>query len=174
MSRRDKNQNKYYGIGFGDPQIRLYVKLACFAVSPSNAKEAELLLLETIAVETNNGNAKDYSPIYGEGLTQFDRPTFNYIKKEITTNKNYRSVYNRVKAICFVDVANLQYEDMRKKPLANIVLSRLLYFVKPGAIPTTFDGRWKYYKKWWNSTAGATTYQKYVRASKRALYHVVW
>lgn len=165
------NSNKflYYGVIGGNLQIKAYIKMVCYVINKDNAKESELLLAETIAIETRNGDARDYSENYGEGLTQFDRGTFNTIKNRFSLSKNF-GIVEKIKKYLFTDITKINYEDLRTNPLASIIYARLLYLTVPAPIPKTFDGRWEYYKKYFNSYLGASTYQKYVSASKIAVF----
>lgn len=165
------NTNKflYYGVIGGDLQIKAYIKMVAYVVNKDNSKDAELLLAETIAIESQNGNAKDYSKNYGEGLTQFDRATFEAIKNRFSLSKNFALV-ERIKTYLFTDITKINYDQLRTNPMASIIYARLLYLTVPAPIPTTFQGRWEYYKKYYNSVAGASTVGKYIESQKIALY----
>ena len=164
-----KNEFKYYGLLFGENQIKAFITLACKVISPGTEKEASLLLAETIAVESDNGKAKDYSASYGEGLTQFDKGTFDYIQSYYSLSK-FDTLTNKIKALLLVDVKNSDYTDLRKSPMLSIIFARLLYLKVPAKIPNTKFGRWEYYKKYFNSSLGATTQAKYYAAAKKAVY----
>lgn len=168
----NSNQFKYYGVIGGDLQITAYIKIACRVVSKSNADEAELLLSELIAVESNNGNATDYSPNYGEGLTQFDKGTFKEVQSYYMNSK-FDNMMNRIKLYCLTDIRSASYEDLRKSPMLSVLMARLLFFKLPNAIPTTKQGRWNLYKKYFNSSLGATTKEKYYIASNNSLVKAV-
>lgn len=163
------NKFKYYGVIGGDLQIKAYIQMACYVINKNNANEAKLLIAETIAVESRNGNARDYSPIYGEGLTQFDRPTFEDIKSRFLAAR-HKDLYNKIKTYLFTDIAKIMYEDLSKDPMASIVFARLLYLSKPDPMPRSFEGRWLYYKKHFNSELGATEREDYIDAQRIALF----
>ena len=170
--RMNTNQFKFYGVVVGDIQIQGYIKIACNVINPSNAKDSELLLAELIAVESNNGNAVDFSPNYGEGLTQFDRSTFDYVKKHFSQTKYY-DLMQKIKTYCLVDLQNSEYEDLRKSPMLSVVMARLRFYMLPNSIPDTKLGRWEMYKKYFNSELGATTKEKYYTASFNAVIQEV-
>ena len=167
--RMNLPEYKYYGLIGGTLQIQYCIHMTCTVISPNNADDAKLLLAETVAVESNNGNATDYSQNYGEGLTQFDKPTFLDIQ-DYYSNSKYSYLMDRIKLFLQVDVLGADYTDLRKSPMMSIVFARLLYLRSPGAIPTTKIGRWQYYKKYFNSVLGATTESKYLKASSNAVF----
>lgn len=163
------NEFKYYGLIGGELQIKAYIYLACMIVNQGNVNEASKLLAETIAIETKNGKAQDFSANYGEGLTQFDSGTFNYIRQYFSASK-WDNLANNIKALLLVDIRNAQYTDLRKSPLLSIIYARLLYYTINEPIPLTKDGRYDYYKKYYNSYKGASTYAKYIESSKIAVF----
>ena len=165
------NKYNYYGVVGGELQIKASIKIACNVINPSNAKESELLLSELIAVESDNGNATDYSPDYGEGLTQFDRPTFESVKAYFLQSR-FKDLLQKIKTYCLVDVANATYEDLRVSPMLSIVMARLLFYKLPHSIPADKYDRWLLYKKYFNSELGATTQDKYYLASNNAVFKV--
>ncbi|WP_133116772.1 hypothetical protein [Malaciobacter marinus] len=160
---------KFYGLIGGDLEIMAKITMACKVISPKTEQEAKLLLAETIAVESRNGKATDYSKEYGEGLTQFDRPTFTDVKNHFMANI-FKELRQKIKNFLGVDIAKVQYTDLRKSPMTSIVFARLLYFRVPAAIPKTKIGRWQYYKKYFNSVLGATTQSKYYNAMEYAVF----
>ena len=167
--RMNTNQFKYYGLLFGEAQIKAYITLVCKVVSPATEKNASLLLAETIAVESDNGNARDYSEAYGEGLTQFDKGTFDYIKNYYSASK-YEDLRAKIRMYLTIDLLSANYTDLRRSPLLSILFARLLYLKVPANIPNDKFGRWEYYKKYFNSSLGATTQSKYYTASQKAVY----
>jgi hypothetical protein len=167
--RMTSNEFKYYGLIGGELQIKAFIYMACEVINPSTAEKARKLLAETVAVESKNGKAKDYSGNYGEGLTQFDKGTFEAVKKRFKESR-YDNLYDNIKLKLFVDIREANYEDLRKSPMLSIVYARLLYYTFSSPIPEDFNGRWEYYKKYFNSVLGATTKEKYVNASRIAVY----
>lgn len=158
------NEYKHYGLIGGDIQIMSDILLACTIINASNVNEASKLLADTIAVESMNGKAIDYSTQYGEGLTQFDKGTFEYIKEYFKDSK-YNNMHQRIKNFLFIDIRSANYEDLRKRPLLSIIYARLLYFTINEPLPTgDVFARYEYYKKYYNSVLGKTTLTKYVNA----------
>jgi hypothetical protein len=167
--RMNTNEFRYYGLIGGDLQIKAYIYMACKIISPDTIDEASKLLAETVAIETNNGKVKDFSSNYGEGLTQFDKATFENVKKLYSLPK-HAYLMDRIKKYLFIDVINFEYSNLRKSPLASIVFARLLYYSFSSPLPKDFIGRWEYYKKNFNSYLGKSTYDQYLKASKMAVY----
>lgn len=165
----NSNEFKYYGLIGGDMQIQGQILMACNVISPATTDKAKLLLAETIAVESKNGQATDYSSAYGEGLTQFDKPTFLDVQKYFSSSR-YKELRTKIKTFLGVDILTAKYTDLRKSPMLSIVYARLLYYRVPYPIPSTQLGRWQYYKKWFNSVKGATTQAKYYTAQQYAVF----
>lgn len=168
-TRMQSKEFKYYGLLGGEIEIQAKILMACKVISPGTVDKAKLLLAETIAVESRNGKATDHSKAYGEGLTQFDRGTFNYVKDHFSQSR-YNDLTNRIKTLLQVNVVNAKYEDLRKSPMLSIVYARLRYYMISDPIPNTLLGRWLYYKKWFNSVQGATTQVKYMNAREYAVF----
>ncbi len=167
----NSTEYKNYGLIGGNVQIQAYIYMACKVISPTTVENAKLLLAETIAVESKNGQVADNSLTYGEGLTQFDKPTFIDVKKTFSDIKHVE-LLKRIKTFLNVDILTAEYEDLRKSPMLSIVMARLLYLRVPESIPDTDFGRWAYYKRWFNSSLGATTESKYMNAKKFSVYKV--
>ena len=165
----ESKEFKQYGLIAGEPQIQAYILMTCSVISPATVDKAKYLLAETIAVESLNGKATDHSTAYGEGLTQFDKPTFEDVKQHFLKPR-YKDLKDKINTLLNVDIQNIEYSDLRKSPMASIVFARLLYFRVPHPIPSTLLGRWQYYKKWFNSSLGATTESKYMRAQQYAVF----
>ena len=168
-ARMNTKEFKYYGLIGGDLEIKAKIYMVCKVISPATIENASKLLAETVAIETRNGKAVDYSDSYGEGLTQFDRPTFEDIKSYYS-NPRFNDLMKDIKTYLFIDVLNFKYEDLRRSPMASLVFARLLYLRVPSAIPDTVAGRYEYYKKYFNSILGASTFNGYIQAQKMAVF----
>lgn len=166
QERFDTNEYKYYGLTGGDREIKEGIITACRIISPHTLSRAKILLADTVAVETYNGKAKDYSPKYGEGLTQFDKGTFLSIRDKYKNSSTQKRFLEELG----IDIGTIEYEDLRKVPLFSIIYARLLYYSFSEPLPTTTEGRWKYYKKYFNSSLGATTREKYYNAIKISVF----
>lgn len=109
-------------------------------------------LFEIVCAETNFGHAKDTTKESGEGLTQFDKTTFNELYAQSQAeNKLPRAFYG------------LTYYDLRKNPSFSLFMARyFLYKRIPHAIPSTVEGRAKDWKKYYNTIYGKGTEAHYI------------
>ena len=119
------------------------------------------LLLETAGAETNRGQTKDLSIGAGMGITQIDRLPFLDIKDRLR-QKDKEAVYNHFN----IDTDLVKWEHLRYNPLLCLIFTRLKYKKVPEAIPTTEEGRAKYWKKYYNSIEGKGTIAHYVLSIK--------
>jgi len=158
----NSNEWKYYGLSpIGTKAIIKGITSQVVAVLGNGSYDnADLLIYETIGIETHFATAKDRSREYGEGLGQFDKIGF-YDTIQRTSEANKKRVYERFG----INIEKVKYEDLRKNPTLSILFIRLKYLLVPGAIPTNLEDRYAYYKKWFNSIYGASTYKKYLKAN---------
>lgn len=114
-------------------------------------------LFEIVAVESDFGHAKDTTKESGEGLTQFDKTTFNELyQKAQAENKMPREFYN------------LTYYDLRKNPRFSLFMARyFLYKRVPHAIPNSVESRAKDWKKYYNTIYGKGTESHYISQNER-------
>ena len=162
-AKTDCDRFRDYGIvdgKLGDLQIYGYIYIVCKALGNGKHDNADALIEETIRSECNFGYTKDRSKEYGEGLGQFDRIAFDDVKNRVKENTKVR-----LKKMG-IDLDQARYEDLRKSPLLSIVFIRLKYLLVPSSIPLTREGRWQYYKKWYNSYAGAATMAHFMAAQQ--------
>ena len=148
----------------GDLQIYADIQVIVQVLGNGKNNNADALIEETIRSECNFGYTKDRSKAYGEGLGQFDRIAFDDVKDR--TKENTKS---RLKKIG-VDLDTIEYEDLRKSPMASIAFIRLKYLLVTASIPQTREARWDYYKKWYNSVKGAATYSHFMAAQDGNYY----
>jgi hypothetical protein len=118
--------------------------------------------METAAAETDMGNAVDKSWGVGVGLMQFDPIGFDDVKAR--TNA---TIKRRVKEAFGVDIDRVTLGDLRWSPLLSVLFARLKYRLIPDPIPLSVIGRAEYWKKYYNSYAGAGTVQHYIEAAVR-------
>lgn len=117
------------------------------------------LLVETAAAETLGGVYR--APVrynYGVGLCQFDKKGFDEVKTRITKNRRGTILH-----AFNVDIKKVEYRELAYSPLLSLLFCRLLYLLKPGKIPGDLQGRAAYWKKFYNSTAGAGTVEGYIK-----------
>lgn len=158
----NSNSFKYYGVPpIGkDIFISSIITYVCFFLGNGSNDNADVLLRETIKSETQNAEAKDYSPEYGEGLGQFDKVAFHdTIKRTRTSTKE------RIYKYTLIDLDEAEYTDLRHNPLLSVIMIRLKYLLIPEAIPTTKRERYDYYKKYYNSLQGKATLAHFYKSN---------
>ena len=161
------NRFKEYGVldgKIGDLQIYFYIMLVVKALGNGSNNNADLLLEEVINAESGKGYYRDTATAYGEGLGQFDRIAFEDVKLRASSNTK-----QRLKMIG-VDLDTLKYEELRSSPLASIALIRVKFLLVPSAIPTDFNIRYQYYKKYYNSVLGKATLAHYTKANSGKIF----
>ncbi|WP_345984323.1 hypothetical protein WCX49_06710 [Sulfurimonas sp. HSL-1656] len=162
---------------YGLPSKAALVEIVDNVVSVLGGGEpARLLLLETAAAETDMGNAIDRSWFTGIGLMQFDPIGFDDVKER--TPARIKKIVNQYFGI---DIDRATINDLRWSPMLSVVFARLKYRLIPEPIPKKLissvpfdiddpemiDGRDAYWKRHYNSMAGAGTPEHYVKAAQR-------
>lgn len=148
-----------YGIT-SDIQVLSGIEKACDIFGNGKYNNAKINIEKLIRHESHFGNITDYSEEHGEGLCQFDRPTFNWIIAKLHSPKYTRDRELFKKHYGF-SILTLQYEDLRNLPDACIALCRLRYKFVPAVFPSTHLEMYEYYKKYWNGN-GDATYEKWI------------
>lgn len=135
---------------------------------------ANLLMIETAAVETQFGLYRDTTPDgAGRGVTQVDKDTFYWIKElalELAPGACMRPKRNwREKIISEfgIDLKRVEHADLDYNPLLSFIFTRLRYLVISERIPVTVEGRAQYWKKWYNSTLGKGTPEHYIESIEK-------
>lgn len=114
-------------------------------------------LFEIVAVESDFGHAKDTTRESGEGLTQFDKVTFNELFALAKAENKLPNAFN-----------NLTYYDLRKNPKFSLFMARyFLYKRIPHKIPSTVEARGKDWKKYYNTIYGKGTESHYISQNAR-------
>lgn len=122
-----------------------------------------LLLLETAAQETHLGRLADPGPFgAGVGLCQFDKIGFRDVVERTSP-----SLKSRTHAMIGVSIDDLQHRDLAFSPALSFLFCRLLYRLKPGAVPQTLSGRAAYWKHWYNTDAGKGNVTEYIENARR-------
>ena len=152
------NQSLYYGITGGNDEIlRIISEVTNKYSFGANKNNLSKFLFEICAVESDFGWAKDYTTASGEGLTQFDRPTYNELRQS-AINSGYKP-YN---------IESTDYSALRKNPKLQIFMARyFLYKRIPQAIPASIAERAKQWKKYYNTHLGAGTESGYISKANK-------
>lgn len=126
-------------------------------------KNAYNMIIETACAETQFCTHPDNNHKSGFGGWQFDKAGFDHT---IERSLKYRDeIYNKFR----VDISVIKIEELRYNPFLSIILCRLFYKTKKGAIPSTREGRAEYWKKHYNTSAGAGTVEHYMESCERIL-----
>lgn len=154
----ETNQKKYYGVTGGNAQILSIIenvtKLYNFGANQNNLSK---FLFEICAVESDFGWAVDKTLNSGEGLTQFDKATYNELRNDAIKNK----------WICY-NIKNTEYNALRTNPELQIFMARyFLYKRIPTATPADIAGRAKLWKKYYNTHLGAGTESGYINKANK-------
>lgn len=136
------------------------------ALYPLGANVTHLydFLLEICAVETALGRAEyNINRGYGYGLWQFDEIAFIDTKDRIIRkhSTDFLLIINR-------DIKKVKYSDLRNSSLLACFFARTyIYYRIPHAIPANRYDRALDWKKYYNTSKGAGTPEKYMEAAKK-------
>lgn len=146
-------------------KVRILIQQTLSSIGLYSAN-AEELLMATCANESNFGEYRTQAP-HGpaRGIFQMEGEDFN----DIWTN------YLQYHAPLAAQVRNYNggkqgtADDMVNNDQFAIVMARIHYSRKPGALPdpTNLEAMWVYYKKYYNSAAGAATHDQFVAKYKK-------
>ena len=148
-----------YGLKNKEEMLSI-IQRVCKVLGNGTNNNADKLLLETAMAETGGGLIEDTTEFAGMGLTQFDKYPFLDLQS--------RSLGNRTKILegLGVDIAKVQWEDLRNNPLLSFIFTRLQYLPFKEVIPTTLEGRAGYWKKYYNTVKGLGTVEHYIKMNK--------
>lgn len=152
------NKSLYYGVTGGNNEILdIIAEVTNRYNFGANKNNLSKFLFEICAVESDFGDARDYTTLSGEGLTQFDKATYNEMKQSAIAS-GYKP-YN---------IENTEYNALRKNPRLQIFMTRyFLYKRIPQAIPADIAGRAKQWKKYYNTHLGAGTESGYISKANK-------
>jgi len=151
---------RYYGL-VNEKEAYIIVDEICKHLGFGANRTADIMLIETARAETNLGLTKDRSIIsQGVGLTQIDKIAFDDIKTR--SMKHNEKIKENLKT----DLSVVTYEMLAYSPFLAFLFTRLKYKLIPEEIPTTIEERAKYWKKYYNTSAGAGTIYHYLEANK--------
>lgn len=119
-------------------------------------------LLRRIAfVESTDGNDPNtYRDGYYGGIWQVDRAGFEDTK-DVTSHPNLRIKLEEVHMEFGIKWEDVQWRDLLK-PLYSGLAARLFLSNKPESIPSDIQGQAEYWKRHYNTEAGAGTVQDFV------------
>ena len=148
---------RYYGLT-DEKELYIIVNEICKVLGNGGNNTADELLIETAGAETNKGLTKDNGILTaGIGLTQFDKGSFEDTKKR--SEKHRDNIKDNLK----VDINLVEWEMLAYSPFLALLFTRLKYKLIPEEIPSDIEGRAKYWKKYYNTIAGAGTITHYLK-----------
>ncbi|XP_072045519.1 uncharacterized protein [Amphiura filiformis] len=122
-------------------------------------------LRRTARVESNDGcHPSTFRSGYHGGIFQVDKVGFQDTQNT-ASHPGLTSKHQAIQKEFGIDWKTVQYSDLQK-PLYSAIAARLLLSNKPEAIPSTVAGQAAYWKKHYNTAAGAGTEQKFIDANK--------
>ena len=134
------------------------VKIVCDCLGYGANDNADELLPETAKAETRLGLVKDKTILnVGVGLMQFDEIGFEDTKQRCLKYKD--RILDRLK----IDISKVKLNHLAYNPLLSVLFTRLKYRLIPQEIPTDVEGRAKYWKRYYNTSAGAGTILHYLQ-----------
>lgn len=151
------NQELYYGVKDDTEILSIINEIANKYAYGANINNLKKMLFEIVATESDFGNAKDASRAYGEGLTQFDKTTYNELRNEILNRGE--NPY---------DLKNVTYDKLRENPKVQIYMTRYFIYRRiPHAIPNTLESRANDWKIYYNTKYGKGTVEHYITMSNK-------
>ena len=149
-------------------EVRELIALACFELNFERGgksirldmPEAVDLLLGTWAVESNGGKwLKQLNGGPALSAWQIEKPTFLDVINRC--RMEHREVLGMT-AKDSKDISPGDYYLIEKNHKLAIQIARLKYYLSPGSIPLTVEGRAEYWKKYYNTYLGSGTVAKYL------------
>lgn len=147
-------------------QLRKYIVVPVLQDLGMWSRDAEDLVMGTIAVESNGGQ---YIRQIGGG------PALGICQIEMATHNDiaYRYLAARPdllsKVLKAANVINLSSDHLMSNLKYAVAICRLKYFMIPTKIPGDLAGQAAYWKRYYNTPLGAGTEQKYIRAYHRVV-----
>jgi hypothetical protein len=136
-------------------------QMICDCIGHGKYETAKEMIIETAIAETGLGQIEDKTVGAGMGVTQFDHFPFEDIKK-----RNMRLQPKILKELG-IDIALVEWDDLRYNPFLALLFTRLLYWLKGDPIPKTIEERAAYWKLHYNTKLGKGTIAHYLEMNKR-------
>lgn len=151
------NHNYQYGYIESLESLVRQTKIICEALDPESVIPNSVpMVLETAAQETQLGYIEDTTREAGMGLCQFDQIGFHDTK-----TRSVRFVQT-IKDRFSINISLINRESLRYNPFLSLLFCRLKYKLVRDSIPDTVEGRWSYYKRWYNSYLGEAGKESYL------------
>lgn len=158
-----------YGIN-SDAELTASIEYAVQTFSlGANKENLRNMLRETAIAESNYGRAiYDYKRGFGYGAFQFDKIGMKQAL-QVAESKNLITKIQLLD-LCPYDLSSANYKAVydffQEKSVLQAILCRMYYLGIKEPIPSTLEGRARYWKKYYNSELGAGTPEKYIARVK--------
>jgi len=153
----------YYGLTTKN-QIWEHARAVCDVIGHGRNNVGIQFLQEIAAVETHSGMLRDrHATRLGTGLTQIDRET-GFVE---VMRRTPIEMWERITQELGIEI-NVSYEMLAYSPLLSILFTRL-YLLPYPEFPALRVDRAEYWKKYYNSSAGAGTPEHYLRCCEEYL-----
>ncbi len=123
--------------------------------------DAYNLILETASAESSLGFTRDSTTFAGMGVCQFDLLPFNHHKRKAMKFRD------KILSKLGVDIELIEWTDLRYNSFLSLLFCRLYYLSVPKSLPSTEEGRAKYWKKYYNTFKGKGTVEHYLRCVQK-------
>jgi len=155
---KQQNGENDYGIGLNNQSLQEMALDVCEVFDDVNySRLTSLFLIEIAATETKLGRYPDRTKYAGMGITQIDKIGFTDTIKR-TPKKRKDLIRNTFG----VDLDNTEWVELRHNIKLCFIITRLFLLLRPGKIPSTLRERAEYHKKWYNTSAGKSTPEKFM------------
>lgn len=123
------------------------------------------LLVETTAAETLMATYPDRHETHsGVGVCQHDQINLDDIQLH-----GKQSDFDKIEHHFGYDMRSIELADLAHDPLLSLICCRLSYKRIPEAVPDDLHGRAEYWKKYYNTVAGAGTEDEYLARVEECL-----
>lgn len=142
-----------------------FAHAVCAVLGHGKNNNAVRMLLETCAQETHLAMLADRSQFsHGVSLYQIDRVAWKDAAERCKESDRVA-----LKDAFGFDIRVFPYEHLAYAPLVATAFARVHYKLIPAEFPLTVEGRAEYWKRYYNTVAGAGTVEQYVQNVKRLL-----
>lgn len=153
---------RYYGV-VSYTHLRDIARAVCQAVGFGVNENADVMLLETCAAETNFATYKDPTPNgAGRGVAQVDEGTFLWLREKYGNHK----IGDTIRQAFDVDIRRVNHDDLDYNPLLCLIFARLKYWTISEPIPKEKHDRAEYWKDYYNSAAGGGSPEHFLKQVK--------
>lgn len=137
-----------------------------------HARQEEMeLMIGTAATESHLSQRAQYPNGPARGLFQVEPTTARDTYQTYLKREDRRDLYHSMMGICF-GLASAPFFIPNLKEIERLLMfyddycaifARLKYLRRPEAIPKSLGNLAEYYKRWYNTPAGAGSVRKYIR-----------